>query len=48
LGYLACMEGRAATESSQDRSVASEAEELTGGGRSWVTVSSVNIGIDLY
>ena len=47
-GYLACIEGRAATERSQERSVASEAEEVTDGCRSRATVSSVNIGIQLY
>jgi hypothetical protein len=42
------MEDRAATERSQERSVAREAEDVTGGCRSRVTVSSVNIGMELY
>ena len=46
-GYRACIEGRAATERSQERSVASEGLALTvlllG-----LTASSVNIGIQLY
>ncbi len=46
-GYRACIEGRAATERSQERSQAKEGEAATDG-RVWVSASSVNIGIWLY
>ena len=46
-GYRACMEGRAATDRSQERSVANEgvADTAFSGGSS---IASVNIGIRLY
>jgi len=46
-GYRACIEGRAATERSHDRSLANDGaadtDEEAGG-----VISSVNIGIGLY
>ena len=46
-GYRACIDGRAATERSQERSVANEGAAVTDVGP-WSSVSSVNIGIGLY
>ena len=46
-GYRACIEGRAATERSHERSDAREGDAVTDAGLG-VAVSSVNIGIRLY
>jgi len=46
-GYLACIEGRAATDRSHDRSLANEGPAVTDL-RLACTGSSVNIGIQLY
>jgi len=46
-GYRACIEGRAATERSHDRSLANEGAAVTDVAVG-SAISSVNIGMDLY